>query len=151
MLISLNYSELLFDIKNKNRSEVASLEPSVRYRAEVGSDKKDEINRCLRTALSTLTTTYVRFITEAFTLPVENTVEDIDVIKINLYGSDRRFGGKVEAIADALHSILVNLTLSQFYVSVGQPELSGMRANLATADIQILKKLLYSKQPPCVC
>ena len=151
MLISLNYSELLFDIKNKNRSEVASLEPSVRYRAEVGSDKKDEINRCLRTALSTLTTTYVRFITEAFTLSVENTVEDIDVIKINLYGSDRRFDGKVEAIADALHSILVNLTLSQFYVSVGQPELSGMRANLATADIQILKKLLYSKQPPCVC
>ena len=72
MKITLLYSELLFDITNKNRSEVALLDPAVRYRAEVGSDKGEEVRRCLLDSLSTLTATYSRFLREAEVLPVDN-------------------------------------------------------------------------------
>lgn len=148
MKITLLYSELLFDITNKNRSEVALLDPAVRYRAEVGSDKEEEVRRCLLDSLSTLTATYSRFLREAEVLPVDNQSFVPDKIEIDIYGSERRLAGKMPAIVDCMHSLLVNMTLSLFYRSVGQGDLSTSRDNLGAVYLQLLKKLLYSKMPP---
>lgn len=150
MKISLLYSELLFDITNKNRSEVASLDPAVRYRAEVGTDKEDEINRCVQTSLNTLTANYARFLNSTSVVAASNQLSTPSKIEIDINGSSRRLAGKTQAIANCMHSLLVNMTLSQFYLSVGQGDLASSRDNLATIDVQVLKKLLYSKQPP-VC
>lgn len=151
MKITLLYSELLFDITNKNRSEVALLDPAVRYRAEIGADKEEEVRRCLLGSLSTLTANYMRFMRES-SIVSDTDIPDIpSSIEIDLVGSDRRFGGKKSAIVSCMHSLLVNMTLSQFYLSVGHPELSKMRSDLALSEVQVLKKLLYTKQPPCLC
>ena len=148
MKITLLYSELLFDLTNKNRSEVALLDPAVRYRSEVGKDKEEEVRRCLLNSLSTLTANYARFMRAVEVLPVDNQSFVPDKIEIDIYGSERRLAGKMPAIADCMHSLLVNMTLSLFYRSVGQGDLSASRDNLAAVDVQVLKKLLYSKQPP---
>lgn len=151
MKISLSYNELLFDITNKNRSEVQGLDPAVRYRAEIGSDKDDEVRRCLMSSLSVLTANYTRFVQDASVTPSDNELSLPETIEIRVNGSERRLAGKMSAIANCMHAILVNMTLSQFYLSVGQSELSSMRDNVAATEVQVLKKLFYSKIPPCVC
>lgn len=151
MKISINYSELLFDITNKNRSEVQFLEPALRYRAEIGTDKEEEVKRCLLGSLATLTASYSRFFKDYVVVPADNTLLIPEIIEIDLLGSERRLGGKMSAIANGIHSILVNMTLSQYYLSVGQVELSSQRDNITAAEVQVLKKLLYSKTPPVVC
>jgi hypothetical protein len=148
MKISLLYSELLFDITNKNRSEVAPLDAAVRYRAEIGSDKEQEVSRCLLNALSTLTANYMRFLNSSTVTTATNQSSVPSKIEIDVCGSSRRLAGKTQAIANCMHSLLVNMTLSLFYLSVGQGDLATSRDNLATIDVQVLKKLLYSKRPP---
>lgn len=151
MRISLDYKELLYDITTKNRSEVAMLEPGVRYRSEIGADKTDEVKRCLLNSLSTLTATYARFVQDTLVLPSDNELSIPETIEIDIYGSDRRLGGKTSAISNTMHSLLVNMTLSLFYISVTQTDLAKIHDDLAVLDVQLLKKLIYIKQPPCIC
>lgn len=152
MRISLMYDELLFDIKNKNRAEVAGIDdPAIRYRAEIGSDKDEEIKRCILSAFATLTNTYMRFMRAGEVVAVDNQSYVPEKLEVEIVGSERRLGGKMPMIADIMHSLLVNMTLSKFYLTCGQSDLSTMRDSLAAADVQTLQKLIYSKQPPRLC
>lgn len=151
MKITLQYKELLFDITNKNRAEVASLDAATRYRSEIGSDKEDEVRRCLSSALSTLSANYVRLISSAGIVSADNQPFSSDKVEIDLNGSERRFSGKETAIASIMHSALVSMTLSLFYISCGQSSLTKLHDELAANDIQVLKRLLYSKTPPQIC
>lgn len=152
MRISLMYDELLFDIKTKNRAEVAGIDdPAIRYRAEIGSDKDEEIKRCILSAFATLTNTYMRFMRTGEVVAVDNQSYVPEKLEVEIVGSERRLGGKMPMIADIMHSLLVNMTLSKFYLTCGQSDLSTMRDSLAAADVQTLQKLIYSKQPPRLC
>ena len=152
MRISLMYDELLFDIKTKNRAEVAVYDdPAIRYRAEIGSDKEEEIKRCILSAFATLTNTYMRFMRAGEVVAVDNQSYVPEQLEVEIVGSERRLGGKMPMIADIMHSLLVNMTLSKFYLTCGQSDLSTMRDSLAAADVQTLQKLIYSKQPPRLC
>lgn len=152
MRISLMYDELLFDIKNKNRAEVVVYDdPAIRYRAEIGPDKDEEIKRCILSAFATLTNTYMRFMRAGEVVAVDNQSYVPEKLEVEIVGSERRLGGKMPMIADIMHSLLVNMTLSKFYLTCGQSDLSTMRDSLAAADVQTLQKLIYSKQPPRLC
>ena len=148
MKITLMYSELLYDIQSKNRTEVMGIpETAARYRAEAGKEKEDEIKRCMLDAFASLTLTCMRFL-RGEVVPMDNEPEVPSFFEIDIIGSERRLGGKMTAIADVMHSMLVNMTLSRFYLGVGQSDLAQVRDSLAAADVNSLKRLIYSKQPP---
>ena len=148
MKITLMYSELLYDIQSKNRTEVMGIpEAAARYRTEAGMDKEDEIKRCILEAFASLTLTCMRFL-RGDVVPTDNEPEVPSYFEIDIIGSERRLGGKIPAITDVMHSMLVNMTLSRFYQGVGQSDLAQVRDSLAAADVNSLKRLIYSKQPP---
>lgn len=149
MNITIVYSEVLFDLQNKNREEVRSIqEPQARYQAEAGSNKTDEVRRCLQEAFSQVESMYVRFINSSSDNDASNVLEEGDDRSLVFEVSDRRASGKSQVIADTIHSLIVNHALQKFYNTVQQPELAAKRNSLAEADASMLNKLLYEKLPP---
>lgn len=149
MAITIKYSEVLFDLQNKNREEVRSIEePQARYLAEAGSDKIDEVARCIQEAITNVTAMFLRFTSAKENEGASDMLRNPDNVLLEFNVSERRGAGKDEMIADALHSLIVNLSLSKFYSTINQTELMAKRDKLAKSDAAVLNKLLYEKLPP---
>lgn len=149
MTITITYSEVLFDLQNKNREEVRGIEePQARYLAEAGSDKMDEIVRCIQESLSNVKTILLRFTSVTDMSDESDMLRDPNDILLGFELSARRGAGKSQMIADAVHSLIVNLSLSKFYSTINQTELMAKRDELAKSDAAVLNKLLYEKLPP---
>ena len=152
MTVTINTSELFFDIKNKSHHEVASIENvDQRYVAEAGTENTHEILRCIIEAEARVRLMCGRFLNKVTenkdvssdlpsTIPSSYTYSFVD----NARRQDNR--GKV--IADGMHSAIVSMALSKFYVSVNQMELATSHDALATNGVQLLEKMLFEKLPP---
>lgn len=150
MTISILYSNVLSDLRGKNREEVRSIDdPKARYFAEAGSEKSYEIARCIQEAMSQAKSLFVRFAkveTQQDTSTSNEVSEEDMAIVLNI--SDRRGNGKADVLTNTFHSLIVNHALSKYYNTVQLPDLAAKRAALATEDVKLLNKLLYEKLPP---
>lgn len=151
MVIELYTQELLNDIRTKSHQEVAGIEDvEARYRAEAGSEKMGDICRCLGEGVGKLRHRCIRFLREEITEVSDNLTTLPEKIVVDLALSERRAIGKGEPLRMAMHSLVVEYTLSKFYSDVSQMELSNKHsAQALDADRQI-DELLYSKVPPRV-
>lgn len=152
MKVVINTSELFFDIKNKSHHEVSSIENvDERYVAEAGTENQHEIFRCIIEAEARVRLMCGRFLTRT----TENTDKDSDLpetvptsYEYEFIDNARRQDNRGKVIADGMHSAIVSMALSKFYVSVNQMEMAKTHDALATSGIQLLEKMLYEKLPP---
>lgn len=149
MIVTINYSEVLFDLQNKNREEVRGIEtPQARYLAEAGSDKTDEVARCIQEAVSNVEVMLQRFLKRREMENASDLLRNPDDILFEFEVSERRGSDKGKMIADTIHSLVVNLSLSKFYNTVNQAELAAKRDALAASDTVVMNKLMFEKLPP---
>ena len=151
MIITIETKEVLFDIADKSHLEVASItDAEARYRAEAGTDKGEEVERALTSSRAALDQLLFKYLVPDQDGEGSNDPGFPQYFTYTLRLSERRGAGKAQALADTMHSYLVNLTLAKFYHSVAQEQLASMREGLATADAQLLTKLINTKQPPYI-
>ena len=62
--------------------------------------------------------------------------------------STRRAANREQSIGDLLRSMTVNLFINRFFVSKNLTDLATKYEGLATVDIQLINKLLFTKMPP---
>jgi hypothetical protein len=152
MTVTINTSELFFDIKNKSHHEVASIENvDQRYVAEAGTENTHEILRCIIEAEARVRLMCGRFLVKV----TENNDHNSDLpdtvpgsYTYQFVANARRQDNRGKVIADGMHSAIVSLALSKFYVSVNQMNLAKTHDALATNGVQLLEKMLYEKLPP---
>lgn len=152
MKVTINTSELFFDIKNKSHHEVSSItDVDQRYVAEAGTENEHEIFRCIIEAEARVRLMCGRFLKRT----TETTDKDSDLpeevpasYEYEFTDNARRQDNRGKVIADGMHSAIVSMALSKFYVSVNQMELAKTHDGLATSGIQLLEKMLYEKLPP---
>lgn len=151
MVIKLYTQELLKDIRTKSHQEVAGIEDvEARYRAEAGSEKMEDIVRCVGEGIGKLRHRCIRFLREEITEISDNLSALPDEIIVDLSLSERRAIGKSDPLKTAMHSLIVEYSLAKFYSDVNQIDLSNKHsAQALDADRQI-DELLYSKVPPRV-
>lgn len=152
MKVTINSNCVLEDVKLKSHLEVENIQDvEIRDNARADLTKTDELERAYSGALADLTCLIARFLesSEAVSTAEEDNSPGIlpDYV-FSLSLSDRRGQGKTELIKDKMHSYLVNMAMSRFYVSVGQSNLAAARANLAASDGAVLVTALYSKREP---
>lgn len=152
MKVTINTSELFFDIKNKSHHEVSSIDDvDQRYVAEAGTENEHEIFRCIIEAEARVRLMCGRFLKRI----IETTDEDSNLpeevptsYEYEFVDNARRQDNRGKVIADGMHSAIVSMALSKFYVSVNQMELAKTHDALATSGVQLLEKMLYEKLPP---
>lgn len=149
MKIELSKNELLFDMMNKSHSEVSVItDAEARYKVEAGTEKKDELERDLITALSMLNPHISRYLVSDFTEDADNEAALPDTIVFEFSFAERRLDGKMQPLTDAIHAFLVDCTLGLFYASVAHTEFQTKRTQMAAADAQLVEQLIYTKRPP---
>lgn len=150
MLIVLNVSELMRDIKKKSHREVEEKIPDVeaRYRAEAGTEKEDEITRCMVEAASALAHRLHRYLRIWYQDEVDDQLAIPEGFVYDLGLSERRAEGKAQPLADYMHNFVVDLTLSRFYSSVSQQDLSNIHSQKALETARLLEEMIYTKKPP---
>lgn len=151
MLITLQVEELLRDLKKKSHEEVKAIEDiEARYRAEAGTEKEHEIMRCMVEAASALSRRLWRYLRNYYQDESDNQLAIPEAFVYDLVMSERRAEGKAQQLADYMHTFIVHLTLSRFYSTVSQQELSNKHSLQSLEDAKQLDELIYSKLPPIV-
>lgn len=175
MIIEISTAELFFDIKNKSHHEVASIQDvNLRYVAEAGTENYHEIYRCITDAEARIRLMCGKFLISAEEVegnippadasPVseedtpstdegnshDNNLQDNVPIafRYTFVDSPRRQDNRGRVIANGMHSAIVSMALSKFYISVNQMELSKVHDELAHRSVALLEKMLYEKVQP---
>ena len=152
MKVTINTSELFFDIKNKSHHEVSSIgDVDQRYVAEAGTENEHEIFRCIIEAEARVRLMCGRFLKRIIETKDEdsNLPEEVPTsYEYEFVDNARRQDNRGKVIADGMHSAIVSMALSKFYVSVNQMELAKTHDALAISGVQLLEKMLYEKLPP---
>lgn len=152
MDITITTQNVLEDMRLKSHLEVENIEDvDIRDNARADLLKSDELERAFTGSLADLGNLLARFLTDATvtaTATAGNAPGVEESYRYEFTASERRYSGKVRLIADKMHSYVVNMALSRFYVSVGQANLSAAHANLAASDGAALVTALYSKSQP---
>lgn len=171
MEVTINTEELFFDIKNKSHYEVSSIQDvNLRYIAEAGSEKTHEVFRCIIDAeaivrlmcnkfVSTVEEKYAEQAPEdegTATVASTTTKESINNIPeevptsfvYTFVDNPRRHDNRGQVLANSIHSAIVSMALSKFYVSVNQMELSQAHDALAKNAVVLLERMLYEKKQP---
>lgn len=152
MTITIDVKELFFDIRNKSHYEVSSIsDTNQRYISEAGTEKTQEIYRCIIEAEARVRLMCSRFLTPATKnygadnkLPSDIPESFTYTFKVN----KRRQEHRGKAIADNLHEAIVNMALSRFYITVNQAGLAETHDKLAGRSISLLDRMLFEKLPP---
>ena len=71
-----------------------------------------------------------------------------DGVAIALGLSSRRENGREASINAMLRSIMASIVLNRYFLSKGRNDLAEKYNSLASADIQALNRILYTKLPP---
>ena len=150
MLIVLSVEELMRDIKKKSHREVEEriADVEARYRAEAGTEKEDEITRCMVEAASALSHRLHRYLRTWYQDEVDDQLAIPESFVYDLALSERRAEGKAQPLTDYMHNFVVHLTLSRFYSAVSQQELSNIHSQLALDTAGLLEEMIYTKKPP---
>lgn len=149
MVIELYSQEILKDLRSKSHYEVANItDVEARYRAEAGSEKMEEIVRCIGEGVARLSHRCWRYLREDFTDTVDNTSFLPDLFSFDLVMSERRALGKAESLREAMHTFIVEYALSKFYSDMAQQDLSNKHSVQAIEAGNRIDDLLYKKLPP---
>lgn len=133
----------------KSHQEVSVIDDNeARYRAEAGSEKLEDITRCLGEGLGAVRHRCVRFLKEEITERSDNLSNLPEKVSFDLALSERRAIGKNEPLTKAMHSLVVEYALAKFYSDVSQMELSNKHSALAINAGNEIDDLLYTKLPP---
>lgn len=153
--IRLQSTELLFDIRNKSHHECESItDIDARYRTEAGTEKTDELRRCLTEAVSRLERLAYRWTRKVYvTDPV---YDDADIPSTDyeqcyvfeMEMTQRQGEGKEKMMADLFHEYVVEASLAKFYGSVSATELSNAHSVRALDADQRIRELLPRKSVP---
>lgn len=153
--IRLQVTELLFDIRNKSYEECQSItDIDARYRTEAGTEKTDEIRRCLTEAVSRLHRIAYRWTAKFY--KDEPTWDDADIPSedyhqdyvFELDFTQREAEGKDKILADLFHEYVVEATLAKFYSSVNAGDLSNKHSLLAIEADRAITDILPRKSVP---
>lgn len=151
MTVNINIKELFFDIKNKSHHEVASIQDTdLRYVAEAGTENEHEIYRCIIEAEARVRLMCGKFLVRASESFNDNTLPEKvpDKYTYEFVDNARRQDNRGQVIVDGMHSAIVSMALSKFYVSVNQNELAAQHDALANKGVELLERMLYEKLPP---
>lgn len=156
--ILINSEEVVYDIQSKTHTELAVSvqDEAQRYRIEAGTEKLDEVRRCVQEAYAEAAGALARFLDEegnrdgdtstyakgAVTLPSH--------LEFNFKWSERRYRYKIESLKVLLFSLLVNLAMARFYTSMQAENLSKIRAAQAQGDLSQVQALVYYKAEPTI-
>ena len=151
MEIELYFSEMLKKLKAISHYEVSEIaDQEARYRAEAGSEKNEQIVRCINEGMAQAERRCIRYLKERYDKYSDNTLKVPDSVVFDFAMSERRAIGKAEPLASCLQDLIVHYALSMFYSSVSQGDLSNKHSLLAIEAGNVLTDLLYTKQPPRV-
>lgn len=174
MDVRINTEELFFDIKNKSHYEVSSIQDvNLRYIAEAGTENTHEIYRCIVDAEALVRLMCGKFVSSVQediqepsspTDPAEATAEGEETASnkhnnslpdnvptgfvYTFIDNPRRQDNRGQVLANSIHSAIVSMALSKFYVSVNQMELSQAHDALAKNAVVLLERMLYEKKQP---
>lgn len=150
MVIELHTQEIVKDLRAKSHYDVAQIaDVEARYRAEAGTEKRDEVIRCIAEGLSRLQHRCRRFLGESLPVAIDNTVNLPETLLLDLAVSERRAVNK-EPLSQAMHVFVVEYALSKFYTDMALQELSNKHSILAVDAGNLIDEMLYSKLPPIV-
>ena len=154
--VRINSEEVIFDIQRKTHTELAVSvqDEAQRYRIEAGTEKLDEVRRCVQEAYSEALGALARF------LDGENVRDGSSsyyanapvILPSELYfvfkWSERRYRNKLNALTVLLFSLIVNLAMERFYTSMQAEGLAKVRAAQAQSDLAQVQALVYYKAEP---
>ena len=150
MKIQIATSELLFNIRNKSASDLALVPPEQRYRMEVGTEKLDEVNRCVVEAFATLQENVSRFLRLEEDLGDMESDESVlpELFILDFEYSGRRIAGRGQTLTDQCLAYLTDAALAKFYITVSAMDMAEKRAKLADAELKFITRMLFTKLPP---
>lgn len=151
MVVRIYTNEIINQVKLTSHNEVSAItDVDARYRAQAGSDKTEEINRCVQESLSRLSSRCSRFLLATHKADATNVMHLPEYLDYELVLSERRERSKTDDLTNAMHHFCAEYTLAKFYSLVSQGELSNKHSLLAIDAGNEIDKMLYTKQPPRV-
>lgn len=149
MIVYVSYESLLSEIRQKSHLEVQHIQdPEVRYLAEAGTEKDDELGRCVVVADAQLRALVSRYLTNDPHRVVEAGVDTPKVLPYPFLFSRRRAMNKAEQLPQMMRDYLVNAALAKFYATVAVTDLAASRGNMAAQQAAEIVRVLYTKLPP---
>lgn len=154
MEVSIYTNELLFNIKNKSHQELAVLlpDPEQRYPQEAGTDKEEDLKRCIVEAYSEVVGIISRF--EYNIRPeqevIATTPELPEYFVFYIESSERRLVSEEQALADLIFSYMTNRSLSRYYTNAGRNDLAAKDEANAAIDKDHIIKMIYRKRRPAI-
>ena len=159
-MISINISsdEVVYDIRSKTHTELAVSvqDETQRYKIEAGTEKLDEIRRCVQEAYAESAGALARFLDgnrlydKSSVAYGNGAVALPDNLGFDFKWSERRYRNKIDALKVLLFSLLVNLAMSRFYISMQAENLAKVRAGQAQSDLAQIQALVYYKAEPII-
>lgn len=151
MVITLYVEEIVNQLRSISHREVSAIEdPDARYRLEAGSEKLDEIYRCISEAYARLTARCRRWLKASYQQSRDNMREIPVQFSLEFVLSERRAINVDKDLMNEMNSFMVEYVLSKFYSDANQGELSNKHSLLALDAGNSIDELLYTKQPPRV-
>ena len=153
MVITLHTQEILDNLRSISHREVSVIEDAdARYRAEAGTEKMYEIERCVSEAASRLAGRAVvaRFLKADFKLEKDNTHELPPEYVFEFVLSERRRINTAGPLEEAMNTFMVEYALTKFYSIVSLADLSNKHSLLAIEAGNEIDSILYTKKPPRV-
>lgn len=139
MDVVLYISNLSEDIGAKFLQEMGTKEPI---------PPKGTLIQGLNEANARLTAILGRFIELNYQEYADDSLAIGDRYVYKLILSSRRASGKIQPIADLMHSFLVNSVLSKVYAVSSHTEVAQLHEQMSIADAKAITQMLHSKIPP---
>lgn len=156
--ILINSEEVVYDIRSKTHTELAVSvqDEAQRYRIEAGTEKLDEVRRCVQEAYAEAAGALARFLDEEGNRDGDSSTYGKGAVILPAHlgfrfkWSERRYRYKIESLTTLLFSLIVNLAMARFYTSMQAENLSKIRAAQAQGDLSQIQALVYYKAEPVI-
>lgn len=147
MKVKVNIEDIKFDIRNKSHLEVANItEAELRYKAEVGSEKMDEVMTNIYLADGR-----VREMTSEYLVdPTPVDTYDTEHLIYNFSLAPRRLKNSLPALQREIHAYIVESALALFYIAVDQVTLAEKHQALANSIQTLIQSIIYTKAAPTI-
>lgn len=149
MKVEITKQRIIEDIRIKSHYDAQHIKDlEERDAARVDDEDVDEITRDLINAVSSLYGVAGRYLEKDTTYMAGDALSLPATIVFKFSFAERRLDGKAQALADAIHSYLVNYTLSLFYNAAANADMAQKRAQMALADRTLVETLVFTKKAP---
>lgn len=149
MTIELQLEHLVKDIRKRSHHEVSAItDAEARYRAEAGTEKMQEITRCVGEGVQRLASRCRRYLDHYPSSVADDAPGEPQTYVFEFRMSERRALGKTEPLTKAMHDFVVEYALAKFYSTVSQSDLSNKHSLEAIETGNQLDAILLEKLPP---